>query len=445
MSIEPFLSAYDPSDLPGGSLDPLGFERGYVFLAERILPGLTNAANRPRYFSVLCAAIAISDEQVDDEASETPRARFERRQAAIMRMERFWALACVLASQGSDDPEPSGVRGIRDAQRVAKKLIDKEAVDTKAEFRLLARQSQYGLLGIYANVAERLCLIERETLSLLPSLGEPLARAFIGDTKIPRALRVAVASGGDVKLSKLTSWGERAHITGKLGAAEADLLQEALQGESVRSRMAELLKQIPPLDIEGGEPELSRLERVEAAIALDEAQRDLFEALRVIRQYEHCYQLCVLVFYRMLWLVNESALSQLSLEEACKDPVVISSYDSFRNHSANLDAVYQDTSIARHVDNGRLLEPLRFLTTLGASATALDFVRMILARHRHVQNSKRDGGRPKMPWIEVDDETIRATLADSQRSDEVTSVDQMLPHVYRTALVDNFHAGSVAQ
>lgn len=39
-----FLTAYDPSDLPGGSLDPLGFERGYLCLADKILPGLTNVA-----------------------------------------------------------------------------------------------------------------------------------------------------------------------------------------------------------------------------------------------------------------------------------------------------------------------------------------------------------------------------------------------------------------
>jgi len=47
------LTAYDPTDLPGGSIDPLGFERGYLFLADKILPGLTNVASRPRYFSVL--------------------------------------------------------------------------------------------------------------------------------------------------------------------------------------------------------------------------------------------------------------------------------------------------------------------------------------------------------------------------------------------------------
>jgi hypothetical protein len=49
LSAEPFLSAYDPSDLPGNSIDPLGFDRGYSTLAEQILPGLTNAAGKPRW------------------------------------------------------------------------------------------------------------------------------------------------------------------------------------------------------------------------------------------------------------------------------------------------------------------------------------------------------------------------------------------------------------
>lgn len=30
MSLHFFITAYDPSDLPGGSLDPMGFDRGYL-------------------------------------------------------------------------------------------------------------------------------------------------------------------------------------------------------------------------------------------------------------------------------------------------------------------------------------------------------------------------------------------------------------------------------
>jgi hypothetical protein len=61
-----FLTAYDPSDLPGGSLDPLGFERGYLFRADKILPALTNVADRPQYFSVLCAGALIGDVDISD-------------------------------------------------------------------------------------------------------------------------------------------------------------------------------------------------------------------------------------------------------------------------------------------------------------------------------------------------------------------------------------------
>ena len=63
--IETFLTAYDPSDLPGTSIDPLGFERGYLFLADKILPGLTNVASHPRYFALICAGIYLTGHGAD--------------------------------------------------------------------------------------------------------------------------------------------------------------------------------------------------------------------------------------------------------------------------------------------------------------------------------------------------------------------------------------------
>src|SRR5512137_472573 len=99
-----FLTAYDPSDLPGGSLDPLGFERGYLFLADKILPGLTNVASRPRYFGLLCAGIHLSG----DHNGRSEREAIRLRQEAILRLERFWALANVLARPD----ESGGVRGV---------------------------------------------------------------------------------------------------------------------------------------------------------------------------------------------------------------------------------------------------------------------------------------------------------------------------------------------
>src|SRR5208337_1623277 len=91
--LHPFLTAYDPSDLPGTSIDPLGFERGYLFLADKILPGLTNAASHPRYLSLICAGIHLRG----DLPNATPQEVILKRRETILRLERFWALANVLA------------------------------------------------------------------------------------------------------------------------------------------------------------------------------------------------------------------------------------------------------------------------------------------------------------------------------------------------------------
>src|ERR1700739_1108057 len=100
--IDLFLTAYDPSDLPGTSIDPLGFERGYLLLADKILPGLTNVASQPRYFAILCAGLHMCEKPADS----TPRALVQLRKSTVLRLERFWALANVLA-------RPSGSGGVR--------------------------------------------------------------------------------------------------------------------------------------------------------------------------------------------------------------------------------------------------------------------------------------------------------------------------------------------
>ena len=102
---ETFLTSFDPSDLPGSSIDPLGFERGYLFLADKILPGMTNVASRPRYFSLICAGISLAREETE----QTPQQAIVQRREAVLRLERFWALANVLARGPT---QAGGVRGV---------------------------------------------------------------------------------------------------------------------------------------------------------------------------------------------------------------------------------------------------------------------------------------------------------------------------------------------
>lgn len=80
-----FVTAYDPSDLPCGSLDPLGFERGYLLLADKLLPGSTSVADRPRYSSVICAGAYLAEVDQHD----PPRLQYQSRLECILRFERF--------------------------------------------------------------------------------------------------------------------------------------------------------------------------------------------------------------------------------------------------------------------------------------------------------------------------------------------------------------------
>ena len=208
-----FLTAYDPSDLPGGSLDPLGFDRGYLLLADKILPGLTNVADRPRYFSILCAGAFLAE----GDASEPPRVQYQKRLEHVLRFERFWALGNVLASQNRSDGalSVSGIRGVTYASAKAGTLIRNGSIRTDSNFQLLSRQVPYGVVGIYGAVAEGMRFIDRKTLSLTPDLGECLGEDFLKQTLTPRGLIRAVKSGTDVAISELREWGARAHIAGK--------------------------------------------------------------------------------------------------------------------------------------------------------------------------------------------------------------------------------------
>lgn len=208
-----FLTAYDPSDLPGGSLDLLGFERGYLLLADKILPGLTNVADRPRYFSVLCAGVSIAGADISD----PPRLQYQRRLDCIQRFERFWALANVLARQEASDGElpVSGIRGVSYAAGKAESLLRTDARRVGADFKMLSRQVPYGVVGIYGALADGMRLLDRKTFTLSPDLGERLAEGFLAETDTPSMLLRAVREDGDIPLAKLAEWGRQHNSIGE--------------------------------------------------------------------------------------------------------------------------------------------------------------------------------------------------------------------------------------
>jgi len=437
LQIQPFLTAYDPSDLPGGSIDPLGFERGYLFLADKILPGLTNVANRPRYFSMLAAAIVIADDNGYGGHRDKPRERYQWRLQAVTRMERLWTLANVLAAEDNPDEEfdLSGLRGVRYVRARTAFLRERSAVETDADFRLLSRQVAYGAVGIYGTVADGLRILDRDTLAPTPDLGVRLGEAFLEETRMPAPVRQAVALDRPVRITDLSRWGECAHMSVPTQQRERRCFWNALELQPTRWRTVQLLAQHPARE---GESELDRLARIGRTLNNGVHEPDLAEAIRAIVAYERCYRLVLLAFVRMLWTCQTQAPFWLERSTLSSDTVLGSVHDGLRQAVAEFNrALDESETEAFRADLSRVSDVQRFLSSAAEQDDIASLVRTLLDRHAAVQRGKVDGGRPKMAWLESSGNRIMPTLGRALRVDKEPKVPlDVAPHGYRTWSAD---------
>lgn len=434
MQLQPFLTAYDPTDLPGGSVDPLGFDRGYTWLAEKILPGLTNAAEQPRYLSTLCAGLVLADEL---DAKGTPRERLNQRRDVVMRIERFWVLGCALASE-SASLSNAGLRGIRYVSVARQKLA--EARETDADYRLLSRQSTYGLLGIYGNVADNLRLVASDTLTLNADLGVRLGKAFLDETEAPAALRTAIVERGNVRVSALAEWGQRAHVSArpKARAGEQRALGEALVASDVRRRMIKLLAEHPA---QADDRELDRIERISRELASTERDPDLREALRAILAYERGFQESLLVFQRLLWACQTPPFN-VSLASLRDERSLSTSRDDIARASEDLDAALSEARTGAFLSQReRVNDVAEFLRSAARAATVDELASVVVRRHVDVLRGRLLGGRSKMPWLEEKGGKVVPTLAAAQRIERPPArASDVPPHGYRTWAADQLRS-----
>lgn len=439
-----FLTAYDPSDLPGGSMDPLGFERGYLFLADKILPGLTNVANQPRYFAVLCAGASLAEVALAD----PPKVQYQRRLDCLLRFERFWALANILTSaQGEEESLPTaGIRGVRYAKDRAASVLRQEIKDVDANFPLLSRQVPYGAVGIYGAVADGMRFLDRKTFSLTPDLGERLADGFLKDSETPRSLIKAVREDCSVPLKKLIEWGQSAHIAGTIFPLEADCLSEALHRDPVRSSMTEVLRQNPFVGKD--DTELKRLARILPELKEDPMNRDLAEAVSAILAYEECYRIAQLGFERLLWLCRNLPAAAIAAGDLVSDEVLSLARDRLPLATKRLIQVLDSaqTELFR-MELQRLDDTRNFLERLSAACgTSADFAHELMARHEDVQRGKFDRGRRKMPWLEMSGQHITLTMTRvGGLNHEATLPTDITPHPYRLSSADALNHATEVQ
>ena len=435
LQIDAFLTAYDPSDLPGASMDPMGFERGYLYLAEKLLPALTNVAAVPRYFSMLCAGTNLSNVS----AAATVREQREARRTTAMRFERLWALANYLAAQGASW-SLSGLRGVRYVAAEAQRLDKAGQTDADPDYKLLSRQAPYGVLGIYGSVAEELCFFsDRDAMELSPDGGMRLAEAFCEETKMPAKVEKAVRGEGTVSLSTLAKWGEAAFMSGPHGPKEAACLDEALVRDPVRARMCELLAKRPFLD---GESEMRRLKSIASGLDAAGPDADLKETMNVILAYETTFAWALLGFERLLWLCREAAVPITSTERA-NDIILRKVAEALPAAVSRLEAALGSVSTAHLGAHPEPLVDVREFLKRAVESPSDVFAtsEVIFNRHADVQHGKFDKGRRKLAWLDRSPAGISLTMTRvGGASSAITSPEQIRPHFYRLAAADAFLA-----
>ncbi len=441
-----FTTLYDPSDLPGTSVDPLGFERGYVALADVLLPGMTTITETPRYLSMIAGGITLAQAVVGDEP-HTAKSE-EKVLEIIQRMERLWAVSSVLF--WNTHPEATSgdwgsIRGITYAEHQLKLLLESGSTHlADLEFQFLRQQRLTGGLGTYRSLMESAGLLFSGEWRLTPDLGVPLGEMFIESTGGSQ-VKKAIVYGEPVSVARLIRWGEKAHPAARMLSHEQELLREGmLQGTEGTYRACTfcLLRESMSVLEETGvvDAELKTMQEMDRIIRSgkryrkipDEISTAVGAALRIIPAYETVYRVLSLAFERILWLVKRTP-GGLPADQIQKDRIVRRAAGEIKTSCVRLEKILSGESSLPKTTHDSIKDAV---DAVRASALTADntgeFVRSVIARHKDVQNGKFDKGRRKSAWVVEEGGFYRLTFSrPGGLSREVSDAAEIGPHPYR--------------
>lgn len=406
-----FLTAYDPAELPGGTVDPLGFTAGYLALADLLFPGMTAAAAQATYLPMLCAGLAIADANGGLAGLSVSAARKQRIEIAL-RFERLWALAAALQAPEQDSPvslesgensgsKVAGLRGITYVAREAERLTQAGAKETGTKFALLAQQYRYGAFGIYGGVAEQLRLLEKSTFAATAGFGGTIGLSFLETTtdssQRKDLIRACLDGSASLRLSVLKTWGSRAHPGVPLRGDAQKLLSEAAVQNVERARMLSLVERVAREWRVSGTGSLFEACSAQASEA-DDPQ--LFAALQAAVAYDDFLRNFTLIFERVLWLCRKMNDAERSAN-VFSDAVIVETCGSVAERAAVLlgktERLFSQGK-REVLSRGRAI--LEVAQHVEALADVPSIVRVVLKRHSDIQRGKFEQGRAKQAWIE---------------------------------------------
>ena len=452
-----FWTSYDPLDLASDSIDPLGFARGYLALADRFLPSFTTVTTIPRYVSMMCAALSITQSHFSAKTKTLSQKERQDRLKLVKSFERAWAIACGLASTNPNIGQKAvqGLRGIRYVNRRIEAILEKEKYIKTSSFNLLSNQVRYGGVGVYSVFLEECHLGSMSNFELKP-LGKKLAEAF------PTPAPEIPLWNEDAKLEikALKEWGEMAHI-GAFSRKEGKILAEALQGgeeadhpDNVRWATLKMLSQLNNEFLENKGEHLQINEGDQLQRMANDIKDDKFKHLKIsehclgqikstleiLEHFEKFYQSLIFIFDLIRGAASdelEPSIHDLARQSTIKktNKIILEFANKLKNSlivanqfhtktASEIGTVFRDSGILSLADD-----------LLARQSDCSGMIRTIISRHEQVQSGKYDKDSPKAPWIKLTENNKvqlnaqRHQLAASSRRENWEDISR---HPYRT-------------
>jgi hypothetical protein len=392
----PLLSEADPRDSAEGTIDPLGIYAIADALAVKMIPGVRERQQHPRFLTSIAVSLHVCsvfpEDKIAADGKSEPWQVFE------------WYLVEGLV-RGTEDRKL--LRGLPGQDKAATAIKDRVPLSAA---RYLKTPTVFGFHGIYRALARELDIVRADRLGdtgvdlLAAWEKEQGLQGFRGSGDGPgksvfRRLVEAVRDGLDQgAVAKTGTWNGwpffRDHLgIYEAGLKEAEVICRALlnPGSGFRS---EVLSHLISADGQ-------KLWQAERAKPNGPSERRFHEALFSVASPELKSLLSAIDIYerfaRLLQDAFDDVLFELSKSQTRVKPSELAQLDSVKKASQEVPECFVEVA-ERLTPFGEAIRFHNSFSSLAERGSTLDWLNALLEHHCQVQRSKPPAG--KAPWFD---------------------------------------------
>ena len=430
----PLLSEADPKVSAEGSIDPLGMYAIADALAVRMIPGVRERQQHPRFLTHIAISLSLAAEFegriATDDISE-PWQVFE------------WYVVEGLVRSTKD---PKQLRGLPGQEKVAKARQDKVPLSAK---RYLKTPTVFGFHGIYRALARD---VNVERADRLGNVGDELATTWATEQGLAGFFGTSGGSGRSTRqmlldaiedglkkgaVARKDGWSGWDFFSKHLGIygipdsgnKESAVISKALLNPAAGHRKEVLDALLAPKGRElwsAAQDSRERPERKFHELLIPAVSPELLELLRAIDVYE--------TFSRLLQDAFDDCLFEMSVPQRKVRLKELAELRSVESAAAKIPEIFSEVAI-RLQPFGKEVAFRESFASLAEHDSKAGWVERLLDHHSRIQHSKPPVG--KSPWVDRFDDGSYMVRTGYLR-ETGGSHDDSYVHAYRTQSLWSF-------